>query len=75
MSESRDRDRGRNGTPANKMVDLREAARKGVVTVDLGDVAPTRPTNLNPFAKPSNAEPTLGSDSPGSSASGATTGE
>lgn len=73
MSEPRNHDRDRDGTPASKMVDLREAARKGVVTVDLGDVAPTRPTNLNPFetAKPSDPklEPTAESNSPGTSAS------
>ena len=55
----------------------REAARKGVVTVDLGDVAPTKPTNLNPFGttKPSNPESTTGSNSSETSTTGTTKGE
>ena len=79
MSELKHPDRDRDGAPAHKMVDLREAARKGVVTVDLGDVAPTRPTNLNPFetAKPSDPklEPPAESNSAGTSVSENTKGE
>ena len=66
MSGSATDSRDAKGTPANKMPDLREAARKGVVTIDLGDVAPTKPTNLNPFEMPKPPEQPTG---PGPSAS------
>ena len=50
MSKRRDTNAKPNGTPDHKMVDLREAGRRGVETIDLGDVAPRKPTNMNPFA-------------------------
>ena len=79
MSELKHSDRDRDGTPAHKMVDLREAARKGVVTVDLGDVAPTRPTNLNPFETTKlsdpKVEPPAESNSPETSTNENTKGE
>ena len=66
MSDSAtDDSRDAEGTPANTTLDLREAARKGVVTIDLGDVAPTKPTNLNPFEMPKPPEQSTG---PGPSA-------
>ena len=72
MSQSTKGRAGREATPANKTVDLREAGRKGVVTVDLGDVAPTKPTNLNPFetTEPPAAESTPQRPSPDKSANG-----
>ena len=60
MSKRRGANAKPNGTPDHKMVDLREAGRRGVETIDLGDVAPRKPTNMNPFAT---VKPAQGSES------------
>jgi hypothetical protein len=72
MSDSATDSQDTEATPASNALDLREAARKGVVTIDLGDVAPTKPTNLNPFDIPVPPEPP---EKPGSSASEHVQGE
>ena len=69
MSQSTNGGGDREGTSANRMVDLREAARKGVETIDLGDVAPTKPTNLNPFETTKPIEPPAQTSPPDASAS------
>ena len=63
MSKSTNNEDNRQAVPDHKMVDLRETLRKGAETIDLGDVAPKRPTNLNPFET---VKPAVGGDEPSS---------
>ena len=63
MSKSTNSEDNRQAVPDHKIVDLRETLRRGAETIDLGDVAPRRPTNLNPFET---VKPTGSGDEPSS---------
>lgn len=58
-------DAGARGQAPDTRELLQESLRRGVKTIDLGDVAPSKPVNMNPFgpAKPADgggAEPIQG---------------
>ena len=66
---------GDEGRPAYRIVNLRAAVGKSIRMIDLGDVAPIKPTNMNPFeTAPPPAHPGL-SDPPPRSTDGNPDGE